>query len=71
MTKKQYIEELKCVTSKFLPLKNANLFVFSSFNRNFALSLRLRLEGTFARQSKLKRLFILYCSHLFVSLQQK
>ena len=42
--------------------------VFSSHIRNFTLSLRLRLEGTFVRENSKKFWF---STHLFVPLQQK
>ena len=42
-----------------------NRFVFSSHIRNFALSLRLRLEGTFVRENSKKFWF---STHLFVPL---
>ena len=45
-----------------------NIFVFSSHIRNFTLSLRLRLEGTFVRENSKKFWF---STHLFVPLQQK
>ncbi len=64
---------------KFLPLKNKNFFVFSSFNRNFALPLTF-VEGTSIRQptvsvrearernEKKSSIFSLHFPHLFVPL---
>ena len=38
---------------KFLTLKNANFFVFSSLNRNFILSFLYKLENKLPRQANI------------------